>query len=97
MMEQAQNGGSSPMGAMTGADQFNASPFTGGEEVFSSPLVKEEYEKLCRCAAASLDGTRTNTHSYRSIAELCPLHIPHRSLPRVHYDRDMPAPCSQRP
>lgn len=34
--------------SMTAAEKITATPFNGEEEVFQSPTVKEEYEKLCR-------------------------------------------------
>lgn len=34
--------------SMAAAEAITANPFTGKEEAFSEPTVKEEYEKLCR-------------------------------------------------
>jgi len=48
MAEQAQAGGSSPMSALGAANAITSTPFDGSEAVFDSPVVKEEYEKLCR-------------------------------------------------
>jgi len=47
MAEQAQRG-SSPMGALGSATAITAQPFTGEESAFQSPIVREEWEALCR-------------------------------------------------
>jgi len=49
MMEQSEaGGGSSPMSALGAANAITTTPFSGSEQVFDSPIVKEEYEALCR-------------------------------------------------
>jgi len=51
--QQQQGGGQSNMMAqMASASAVDATPFTGKEAAFESPVVVEEYEKLCRDHAA---------------------------------------------
>jgi len=40
--------GRSPVSALGAANSVTASPFSGLEPVFDSPIVKDEYEALCR-------------------------------------------------
>lgn len=50
MMDQAQNEEQQPppsITSMSAAEKISAIPFTGEEDVFDSPTVREEYEKLC--------------------------------------------------
>jgi Domain of unknown function (DUF1825) len=51
LMAQSQdpNSTTSPsMAQMSAAEQITSNPFTGNEAAFQEPMVKEEYEKLCR-------------------------------------------------
>lgn len=36
------------MAQMSAAEQITSNPFTGNEAAFKEPMVKEEYERLCR-------------------------------------------------
>lgn len=46
--QQASGGGPSNMMAQVSASQITSQPFTGNEAAFSSDVVREEYEALCR-------------------------------------------------
>lgn len=46
--QQQQSGGSSMLNQVGAAQAVDATPFTGEEAAFESPVVREEYESLCR-------------------------------------------------
>jgi|UPI000581A80F hypothetical protein len=49
LMQQANDSREKPsITAMAAAESITSSPFSGDEEAFQSPTVKDEYEKLCR-------------------------------------------------
>ena len=48
-------GGGGMAAAMGGPPEIDTTPFDGTEEAFQAPLVREEYEKLCRDHAALIE------------------------------------------
>ena len=50
--QQEQGGGGGMAGALGGPPAIDTTPFDGSESAFESPVVKEEYEALCREHAA---------------------------------------------
>jgi len=46
--QQQRSGQQSMMAQISAASAVDSSPFTGNEAAFESPVVREEYEKLCR-------------------------------------------------
>ena len=48
LMQTAEDKKPPSIAGMTNAEYINTTPFNGSESAFDSPVVREEYEKLCR-------------------------------------------------
>jgi hypothetical protein len=57
LMQQPNHGSQKPpsISSMAAAEKITANPFTGEEEAFESPTVREEYETLCRDHSALIE------------------------------------------
>ena len=56
LMQQQQKAGAqpSPMAQVGAAQSVDSAPFTGKESAFDSPVVREEYESLCRAHSSTI-------------------------------------------
>ena len=55
LMQQSESEKPPSITSMVSAEKITSSPFTGEEDVFESPTVREEYEKLCQDHSALIE------------------------------------------